>query len=487
MRNFILGFLLAAVLGGGGYWFAARQHSKPQSAGTTTVKRAAQQYHCPMHPTYVSDKPGDCPICGMRLIPIEKEAKESPAEKEAGKASHEGHKTAEARTPAERKILYYVDPMNPQNRSDKLGKAPDGMDLVPVYSDETAGVGEPGIPGYVPVKISQERQQMMGITLDEAKLMDLQQSIRTVGLVAAEETRLHHVHTKFEGYIQDIYVNSVGQPVKKGDPLFSVYSPDLWATQKEYLLALRAKRKFDSLGPDSSLNGIDLLESARQRLSLWDIRADEIAQLEKTEQPLKALEIYSPVSGTVTARTAVQGMRVMPADTLYDIIDLSSIWVLADIYEVNLPFIRIGQPAEITLAYQPSKVWRGLISFIYPTLDEKTRTVKVRIELPNPTEVFKPEMYANVEFKGSLGKALAVPESAVITTGERSLVFVAKGDGQFEPREVKTGVKIRNFYEIKSGLSGGDKVVTGANFLLDSESKLKAAISGMEGGHQHGQ
>jgi Cu(I)/Ag(I) efflux system membrane fusion protein len=486
MRNFILGFLLAAVLGGGSYWIATRKHSKQVAAVSPPVKKAAQQYHCPMHPTYVSDKPGDCPICGMRLVPIEGEEKESHAEKEAGKASHEGHKTGEAGTPAERKILYYVDPMNPQNRSDKPGKAPDGMDLAPVYSDETTGGGTPSIPGYVPVKISQERQQMMGITLDEARLMELEQSIRTVGLVTAEETRLHHVHTKFEGFIEEIYVNFVGQFVKKGEPLFSVYSPELVATQKEYLLALRAKRKFNSLGPDSSLNGIDLLESARQRLSLWDIRADEIAQLEKTEQPIKALKIYSPVSGTVTAKTALQGMRVTPTDSLYDIIDLSSIWVLADVYEVNLPFIRVGQPAEITLAYQPGKVWRGQLSFIYPTLDEKTRTVKVRIELPNPSEVFKPEMYADVEFKGSLGKALAVPESAVITTGERALVFVAKGDGQFEPREVKTGVKIRNFYEIKSGLAAGDKVVTGANFLLDSESKLKAAISGVRVEHQHG-
>jgi RND family efflux transporter MFP subunit len=437
-----------------------------------------------MHPTYVSDKPGDCPICGMRLVPIESEAKESHAETGAGAASHEDHRSGKAGTLAERKILYYVDPMNPQNRSDKPGKAPDGMDLVPVYSDETTGGGTSSIPGYVPVKISQERQQMMGITLDEARLMDLQQSIRTVGLVAADETRLHHVHTKFEGYIEEIYVNSVGQFVKKGEPLFSVYSPELVATQKEYLLALRARRKFTSLGSDSSLSGIDLLESARQRLSLWDIRADEIAQLEKTEQPVKALKIYSPVSGTVTAKTALQGMRIMPADSLYDIIDLSSVWVLADVYEVNVPFINVGQPTEITLAYQPHKVWRGRVSFIYPTLDEKTRTVKVRVELPNPSGVLKPEMYAEVEFKGSLGKALAIPESAVITTGERSLVFVAKGDGQFEPREVKTGTQVRNFYAIRSGLAAGDMVVTGANFLLDSESKLKAAIAG-DGGVQH--
>ena len=487
MKNFILGFLLAAILGGGIYWTVARKHSRQDATAASQVKKAAQQYHCPMHPTYVSDKPGDCPICGMRLVPVESESKESHMGSGGGRTAHEGHKTTETAGSSERTILYYTDAMNPGSRYEKPGKAPDGMDLVPVYSDETAGGGTPTVPGYVPVKISRERQQMMGITLDEVRLMNLEQSIRTVGLVAAEETRLHHVHTKFEGYIEDIYVNFVGEYVKKGDPLFSIYSPELVATQKEYLLALRAKRKFSSLGSDSSLSGVDLLEAARQRLSLWDIKADEIAQLEKTEQPVKAMKIYSPVTGTVTAKTALQGMRVMPADSLYDIIDLSSVWVLADVYEVNLPFVRIGQPAEISLTYQPGKAWRGQVTFIYPTLDEKTRTVKVRIELSNPSGLLKPEMYANVEFKGSLGKALAVPESAVITTGERAVVFVAKGEGEFEPREVSTGVKVRNFYEIRSGLTAGEKVVTGANFLLDSESKLKAAISGAGGSqHQHG-
>jgi membrane fusion protein, copper/silver efflux system len=473
MKNFVLGFLAAAILAGGGYWLISRKPSETLPAQTVQ----AQKYHCPMHPTYVSDKPGDCPICGMRLVPVESADT---------KDTHAQHQPAQPQTSEERRVLYYVDPMNPNNRSDKPGKAPDGMDLVPVYSDEAATQDAAGVPGYVPVKISRDRQQMMGVTVEETKLMNLEDSIRTVGRVSPDETRLHHVHTKFEGFIEQIFVDYVGKFVKKGQPMFTVYSPELVATQKEYLLALRAQDQFGPLGSSPALAGIDLLGSARQRLSLWDISAGQIAHLEKTGQPTKALTIYSPVTGFVTAKIAQQGMRIMPSDSLYDIIDLSTVWVLADVYEVNLPFVKMGQPAEVRLSYQPDRVWKGRVTYLYPTVEEKTRTAKVRLEFPNSGGTLKPEMYVDVEFKGSLGKALAVPESAVLSTGERALVFVAKGEGAFEPREVTTGVKIRNYYEIKSGLSAGEKVATGANFLLDSESKLKAAISGA-GGHQHRQ
>ncbi|HEU0007957.1 MAG TPA: efflux RND transporter periplasmic adaptor subunit, partial [Terriglobia bacterium] len=370
--------------------------------------------------------------------------------------------------------------------SDKPGKAPDGMDLVPVYADEAATKDASGGPGYASVKISRDRQQMMGVTVEEAKLMDLQDSIRTVGRVVPDETRLHHIHTKFEGFIEDLFVDYVGKFVRRGQPLFSIYSPELVATQKEYLLALRAQDQFGPVGSSPALAGIDLLGSARQRLSQWDVSADQIAQIEKTGQPIKALNMYSPVTGFVTAKTAAHGMRVMPGDSLYDIMDLSTVWVLADVYEVNLPFVRMGQAAEMRLTYQPGKVWKGRVTYIPPTVEEKTRTVKVRLEFANLGGTLKPEMFADVEFKGSLGKTLAVPESAVLATGERTLVFVTDGEGTFEPREVRTGIKVRNYYEIKSGLSAGERVATGANFLIDSESKLKAAISGVSAGHQHG-
>ncbi len=472
MKNFILGFLLAAIMFAGGYWMVSRHEGKSPSH---SIEQTALKYHCPMHPSYVSDKPGDCPICGMKLVPIQN----ADAHEKAAQEGHAVHQGSAAGEKKERKILYYVDAMNPNHRSDKPGKAPDGMDLVPVYEEEAPPSGESSLPGYVPVKITAERQQMMGILTEEAKVMDLEQSIRTVGLVTADETRLHHVHIKFEGYIEQIYVNFVGQYVKKGDPLFSVYSPELLASQREYLLALKAKEQIqESNNPELTLPGIDLAESARQRLSLWDISQEQIAQIEKTREPIKALLIRSPVSGFVSAKTALQGMKIMPSDTLYDITDLSSIWVQADVYEVNLPFVKVGSPAVIELPYQPGKTLRGRVTFINPMLDEKTRTVKARLEFANPGGMLKPDMYVNVVFGGAMGRGVAVPESAVISTGERMVVFVSKGDGVFEPREVTAGVKVRGFYEIKKGVAAREKVVTGANFLLDSESKLKASIAG---------
>jgi membrane fusion protein, copper/silver efflux system len=480
MRNFILGFVLAAIAFGGGYWLISKHGSHGK---TPEVEKAIVKYHCPMHPTYISDKPGDCPICGMKLVPMqgadehEKAANEELAGPQKDKAGEE----------KERKILYYVDAMNPKNRSDKPGKAPDGMDMVPVYDEETPATGDSSVPGYVPVKITSERQQMMGIITEEAKKMDLEQSIRTVGRVTADETRMHHIHTKFEGYIEQIYVNFVGQNVKSGDPLFSIYSPELLASQREYLLALKAREEMNDSEQGMRLPGVDLVESARERLSLWDITKEQIEQIEKTREPIRALLIRSPVSGLVSAKTALQGMKVMPSDTLYDITDLSSIWVQADVYEINLPFVKVGLPAVIQLPYQSGKTLRGRVTFINPTLDEKTRTVKARLEFPNPDQMLKPEMFVDVIFGGTMGKGIAVPESAVISTGERMIVFVAKGDGIFEPREVLAGLKVRGFYEIKKGIAAGEKVVTGANFLLDSESKLKASISSASGEHKHGQ
>jgi len=470
MKNFLIGFILAGVLVGGGTWLIARRNAAQGPATSPKV----QQYHCPMHPEYVSDKPGDCPICGMKLVPIEGEA--SPDS--AAKGEQAGHETAGATAKKERKILYWTDAMNPGNRYDKPGKAPDGMDLVPVYEEESPGAAGPGVPGYAPIKITAERLQMMGVTTEKARVMSLDQSIRAVGLIMADETRVSHIHIKFEGYIEQIYVNYVGQQVSVGQPIFSVYSPELVATQKEYILALQARDQWEKSGIDSRLPGVNLVEAARQRLALWDISLDQIARIEKTREPIRALMVYSPVNGIVTAKTAVQGNRVMPSDTLYDITDLSSVWVVADLYEINVPFVKIGAPATISLSYDPGWVFTGHVSYINPSVDEKSRTVKVRIVLENPSGTLKPDMYVEVGLGGQLGFGVAVPESALMGTGEREMVFIAKGDGLFEPREVKTGVKVRGFYEIKKGVKAGENVVTGANFLLDSESKLKAAISG---------
>jgi RND family efflux transporter MFP subunit len=461
MRNFFIGFILATLLAGAGYWIVTHKNATQGPATTQKV----QQYHCPMHPQYISDKPGDCPICGMKLVPIENQA--SPNKTGTGEIAKK-----------DRKILYWADAMNPGNHYDKPGKAPDGMDLVPVYAEESLTSSGPGVTGYAPIKIAQERLQMMGVTTEKARIMSLDQSIRAVGIITADETRISQIHTKFEGYIEQIFVNYVGQRVQKGQPVFSFYSPDMVATQKEYILALQARDQWEKSGTSARLPGVDLVESARQRLALWDISADQIARIEKTREPIRDLMVYSPVNGIVSAKTAVQGNRVMPSDTLYNITDLSSIWVLADIYEINVPFVKIGTPATISLSYDPSRVFKGRVSFINPSVDEKSRTVKVRIELQNSSGLLKPDMYVDVVLGGQLSKGIAVPDSAVMGTGEREMVFIAKGDGLFEPREVKTGVKVRGFYEIKKGVEAGEAVVTGANFLLDSESKLKASISG---------
>ena len=344
MKNFLIGFVLAGVLVSGGFWIISRQNAAQGPASAAK----AQKYHCPMHPEYVSDKPGDCPICGMKLVPMEGAASPEAAKKEEQAA----HPAAGAPANKERKILYWTDAMNPGSRYDKPGKAPDGMDLVPVYEEESTEVTGQGVPGYAPVKIAPERLQMMGVTTEKARVMSLDQSIRAVGIVTADETRISHIHTKFEGYIEKIFVNYVGQQVSAGQPVFSMYSPDLVATQKEYILALQARDQMERSGTTARLPGIDLVEAARQRLSLWDITPDQIARIEKEREPIRDLTIYSPVTGIVSAKTAVQGNKVTPSDTLYDLTDLSSVWVLADIYDCLL--YTSPSPRDRTRSRMPS-------------------------------------------------------------------------------------------------------------------------------------
>jgi len=385
-------------------------------------------------------------------------------------------------TPKARKLLYWVDPMHPAYKSDKPGTAPDcGMELVPVYEDESelATESKP-ITGYAAISLSPERQQLIGVRIGKAEVRDLTKAIRAVGRVTFDETLLHQIHPRFEGYVEELYVNYTGKPVRKGQPLLSIYSPDLLATQQEYLLALRARRLLtDSQNGDLARGAADLYDAARQRLLLWDIRPSDIDRLEQTGKPLKALTLYSPVDGFVTAKNAVQGSRVMPSDTLFEIAGLHHVWVLADVYESEAPFVRTGQTARISLSYLPGRTWTGNVTFIAPVVDEKTRTVKVRLEFSNPDEVLKPGMYAEASLERALGRVLTVPDSAVLTTGTRCIVFVAKGNGRFEPKDVKVGPKVDSYYEIREGLQPGEDVVTQANFLVDSESRLKAALAGI--------
>ena len=444
---------------------AAGCGSKTPSTGATGAgasAKAATKYQCPMHPNIIRDKPGDCPICGMKLVPIDT-AKTASAAPAAGP----------------RKVLFYRSPMNPAETSPVPKKDSMGMDFVPVYSDEaepSAGTPE----GLAVVTVDAAKRQMLGLTTARVAQGPFETTIRTVGRVAFDERRVHHVHTRYDAYVEHVAADFTGKYVKKGEILAHVYSPELYATQQEYLLALKASR---SLGASSvgsvAQGGRELLESARQRLILWEIAPADIERIEKSGEPIRDLPLYAPISGYVTARTAFHGMKVTSADTLFDIADLSHVWVLADVYEYELPRLSVGQKATITLAYWPGRTWNGTVTYVYPAVDEKTRTVKVRAELDNPKEELKPEMFADVTIHGRTRDVLQVPDDAVLESGTRNVVFLDLGEGKLMPREIIVGDRGRGFFEVKDGLKPGDVVARGANFLVDSESRLKAAISAM--------
>lgn len=372
------------------------------------------------------------------------------------------------------------------------------MDFIPVYEDELTGAAAP-VSGRAAIVLPPERRLLLGLRSESVKQEQIERVIRTVGRVAPDERRLAHIHTKIEGYVERLYVDFTGKLVRKGEPLLSIYSPDLVATQQEYLLALRAQRKLAGSDIDSvARGGADLLQAAKDRLLLWDIRPQDIAELERTGQVRRTLDLYAEASGYVTQRSVVQGMRVMPSDTLFDIADLSRLWVLADVYESDLPAIRLGMTAEITVPYLPGKAWRGPVTYVAPTVEEKTRTVKVRVEVDNGAASLKPDMFADVLLHVDLGAGIIVPDSAVIDAGDRKLVFLDREGGRLEPREIQIGAKLPSGFQVLSGLAPGDRVVTSANFLLDSESSLKAALSSMaqsptpppsspapSAGHQH--
>lgn len=330
--------------------------------------------------------------------------------------------------------------------------------------------------------IAPERLQTIGVKFQEASRRPLDKVIRTVGRVDVDERLVGRVNLKFEGWIEDLRVSAIGDHVKKDQVLFTIYSPDLVATQEEYLLALQSYRELGkSEFPEVSRGAKDLLEATRRRLQLWDIKENHVQDLERTGTVLRTLPIHSPVMGTVLRMEARTGTFVTPGTELYFIADLTKIWIFADIYEYELPYIQVGQGAQVTLSYDPSLALHAHVEFIYPTLDPKTRTAKVRFALNNPGEKLKPDMYANVQLKIPLGMRLAVPRDAIIESGERQLIFLHHGDGKLEWRTVKPGVRAGDWVEVVEGLKEGDHIITSANFLIDSESQLKAAVGGMAG------
>jgi RND family efflux transporter MFP subunit len=447
--------VIGAVLAAGAWVVVSRRG--PQDAETK-----AAFYHCPMHVGYTSDRPGTCPICGMNLVPTT-----------AGGAT-------KGSTGSGREVAFYRSPMDPSVRSDKPAKDSMGMDFIPVYKDELGASGSE-VPGRVAITISPERRQVLGIRSAAVTKGRIVHRIRTVGTVSVDERRLRHIHTKYDGYVEHLYVDYTGKLVRRGEPLLAIYSPELVATQQEYLLAYRARARMAESSVRTAAQGsADLLEAARQRLILWDIRTEDIEKLEKAGQVMRTLDVYADISGYVVQKMAFHGMRVTPADTLYDIADLSHLWVLADVYEYNLPAVTLGTQGRIQVASMPGRAWRGKVTYISPTVEEKTRTIKVRLEVDNVAGELKPDMYADVFLEADLGVGIVVPDGAVINAGDRRLVFLDRGEGRFEPREIRLGVKVNDAgLQVVSGLADGDRVVTSANFLLDSESSLKAALAGM--------
>ena len=377
--------------------------------------------------------------------------------------------------PTGKKVIYRST-MNPNEVSSTPGKDSMGMEMEPVEVEE-GNANAPAVEGLANVRIPMPQQDLIGVRTAEARRAPFVRIVRAVGRITADETRLHHVHTKVGGWIETLYADATGEKVLKGQPLLSLYSPELVATQGEYLVALRSSKAMkESSLPGAAADADDLVSSARQRLLLYDLTPEQIRHLEESGEASRTVTLYAPITGFVIARKVSHGERIEPDTSLLDIADLSRIWVIASVYEYELPFVKVGQRATMTLAYVPGRSFAGRVALVYPVLDAATRTAQVRIEFDNPDLTLKPEMYAHVELEGDLGPRLSVPDSAVISTGTRDIVFVRQADGSFAPREVRVGLRLPDAFEILDGLAEGESVVVAGNFLIDSESKMKAAL-----------
>lgn len=378
----------------------------------------------------------------------------------------------------ERKILYYRNPMNPGIKSDKPQKDDMGMDYIPVYEGEETPTEEPGV-----FRIPIERVQKIGVRSEAVEYRPLKRVIRTVGIVDYDEKKLYFVNTKIGGWIENLFVNITGQIVNKGEPLLTMYSPELVSTQQEYLEAIKAGKAMKESSFEEIKRGAEsLIAVTRKRLKYWDISDEQIKKIEEDGIVSKTMTITSPAKGIVIEKPAIRGMFINSGESLYKIADISTVWILVDIYEYEMHLVRLGQTAKITFGSYPGKTFYGKVVYLYPYHEPTTRTMKVRIELENQNFRFMPTMYANVEIDAIVSpKTLAVPDTAIIDTGERQIAIVDKGDGRFEPRLVKVGTRAEGYAEVLSGLRSGEKVVTSANFLIDSESNLKAALGGIAG------
>ena len=401
---------------------------------------------------------------------------------------HDDSPVAAAGAPAansakkERKLLYYRNPMGLPDSSPVPKKDPMGMDYIPVYEGEEDA--EPASANQI--KISTEKIQKLGVKTEAASLKSLDKVVRAAGRIEPDERRVYAISPKFEGYVERLHVSATGQSVGKGQALFEVYSPELVSAQREYAIAAQGVQSLKAAGADAQSGMKELADSSLMRLKNWDISDEQIRALEKGGEAKRTMTFHSPVGGIVTEKKALQGMRFMPGEMLYQITDLSSVWVLADVFEQDIGLVKSGAKAKVMINAYPGKVFAGDITYVYPTLKAETRTVQVRIELPNPGQLLKPGMFAQVELAvAAKSNVVTIPLSAVIDSGTRRIVLVQAKEGRFEPREVKLGARSDNYVEVLEGVKDGEQVVVAANFLIDAESNLKAAIGGF-GHSDHG-
>ena len=417
-----------------------------------------QLYTCGMHPQIISDEPGNCPICEMKLVPIKNNKQ----------------------TSGERKILYYRNPMNPNVVSDHPQKDEMGMDYVPVYEDEA---GSEGV-----VTIDPQVQQNMNIKTAVVESKKLSSQVTTNGVLVTDETQEYIVTTKVDGWVEKLYVNYTGQQVSKGSKLMDIYSPMLVSAQQELLTAL----SYQSSLKGSSLEDIknssnELLKNSVRKLQLLNVSDSEIERLKDTREVKTTITLYAQNSGTVLEKNILEGQKIMAGEPLLKIANLSNLWLTADVYEYEISKVKVGSNANINFNFLPGKTYQGKVAFIYPTLDEQSRTVKVRIDVHNTKGELKPSMFANVVIEGpAFDSSPVIPENAVIRSGKMDMVIVDLGNGKFKPQQVELGIYSDGYYQVLNGLNAGNKIVTSAQFLIDSESNLKAAVNQFQTGtHDH--
>ena len=396
-----------------------------------------------------------------------------------GGAPPGGNEAAGDGASGEREVLYYRNPMNPAITSPVPAKDEMGMDYIPVYADGGGGAASAGPAGTV--QIDPVTVQNIGVRTAVVKRQPLGRHVRAVGRVDFDEENLARLHPKIAGWVETLHVKKTGEPVRRGEALMSIYSPELVASQHEFLLALTNREALkESRFTDIRQGAEDLLDSARRRLLLLDVAESQLQALEQTRQVRKTLQVHSPFDGVVINMGVREGQYVTPGTELYRLADLRRVWVYVDVYEHELPWIRVGDPATMSVAAAPGKVYEGNVASIYPFMDSKTRTVQVRLEFDNADSVLKPDMFASVVLDAGLQvDAVVVPSEAVLRSGDREQVFVVRGEGKFEPREVRLGLSAEGVTQVLDGLESGERVVTSSQFLIDSESKLREATAKM--------